>query len=187
VEVAASLCVWPSHCFVSVAARSHAFPLSITPLPLADDTCFCVSYSHTSSCRIVSYCCLHPTRSLSLSPAQAPSCQARICLVDGTHRIGIYARRDLEAGEEITFDYQMKNTPEWYRDVSRGRSAFSSSASSSSSSSSASRSTRTKAKPKRRRQDSDDGDDDDHHSGKRSRSSAAKSRPAAFKSRRANK
>ncbi|RKP38702.1 SET domain-containing protein [Dimargaris cristalligena] len=43
--------------------------------------------------RFVNHCC-------------QPNCNARIITVDGGKRIVIYAKRDIDAGEEITYDYK---------------------------------------------------------------------------------
>ena len=36
-----------------------------------------------------------------------PNCEVRIPLVNGDHRIGVYANRNIKQGEELFYDYGM--------------------------------------------------------------------------------
>ncbi len=46
-----------------------------------------------------------------------PNCQAEILMVDGDHRVAIFASRDIEAGEELLYNYGYtgEGAPLWAR------------------------------------------------------------------------
>lgn len=47
--------------------------------------------------------------------SSTPNCQAEILMVDGDHRVAIFASRDIEAGEELLYNYGYtgEGAPAW--------------------------------------------------------------------------
>ena len=79
---------------VSLSPRFLSFSLSLflslTPQPCAFSSFFLLPSSFFS--RYINCSC-------------SPSCYSKIITVGGTKKIVIYAKRDIEAGEELSYDY----------------------------------------------------------------------------------
>ena len=52
--------------------------------------------------------------------SSTPNCEPKVLLVDGEHRVAIYAKKDIAPGQEIFYDYKYDadKAPEWARDDS---------------------------------------------------------------------
>jgi histone-lysine N-methyltransferase EZH2 len=47
--------------------------------------------------------------------ASQPNCMARVLLVDGDHRVAIFAQADVKPGDELFYNYRyaLDNAPDW--------------------------------------------------------------------------
>ncbi len=48
-----------------------------------------------------------------------PNCSAKILVIDGDHRVGIFALKDIKAGEELLYNYlyTQEQAPDWAKAV----------------------------------------------------------------------